>query len=456
MFTGLKSQRDFSDLLMKDIIPPDNDLVKMKSIINWKKINAIYKSCYKSNKGNRTKNTEMVIGLIILRRYKNTSYRKVIEDLYINNAYMYFCNVSHYDIMEYNKNGKKIIDHSTLTKITGRLGEKRIKKIEKTFRDELIKKKIINGKHVSSDTTSMESNIIYPTEVNLLNRVIEHAQKIVQKVIRKKDLIKNDVIKKAKSISKIFYSSSVKSKELLRDCTSKLIEIAEEQMEKATESLSKVNDYFLKGFLSIIYDKLNRLGNKIIEQVRLKQEGQKVEDKIVSYFEEHARPLPKGKIHKPCEFGMKLRIDMSGNNYITNYDVYEGNPAEAGMLTDVIKSHNEMFNEDFESGAMDRAYYDEDRIADLEKEYAILLAIPHKKDRTKKMTRKEKKLYDKRSAIEAKISEGKRMYGMGKCRDKGIEKHKIWAIMSVFNLNMSKLLREMKDNKALAVRFANN
>jgi transposase, IS5 family len=456
MFTGLKSQRDFSDLFMMDIIPPDHELVKMKNIINWEKINLIYRSCYKSKKGNKTIKTEIAIGLILLRRYYMMSYRDVIKELHVNNAFMYFCNISHYDIMEYNMKGKKIIDHSTLVKILGRLGKKKIKKIEKSFRKELIEKKIIDGKHLSSDTTSMESNIIYPTEVNLLNRVIENAQKIVQKVIFKKDMIKSEVIKKAKSISKVFYSSTIKSKELLKNCTSKLIEIAEEQMKEAEKSLSEINDFMLKAGLLAIHEKLERVGRKIIEQIKLKHEGKKVSDKIVSYFEEHARALPKGKIHKPCEFGMKLRIDISGNNYITNYELYEGNPSEAGMLVDVIKSHAETFKEDFESSSMDRAYYDEERIAELEKEYDIDLVIPHKKDRNKKMSKKEKKLYDKRSAIEAKISEGKRMTGLGKCMDKGNEKHEIWASLSVYSLNMRKLLRDMKDNKALALRFANN
>ena len=455
MFTGLKSQRDFSDLFITNILPHDHELVKLRNIINWKAINSIYKSCYKSKKGNKTKSTDIVIGLIILRRFKNMSYRKVIDELHVNNAFMYFCNVSHFDIMEYNKRGKKIISHTTLVKILKRLGAKRIKKIERIFVKELIEKKIIDGKNISSDTTSMESDIIYPTEVNLLNRVIEHAQKIVQKVVRKKEMIKTEVIKKAGSISKIFYSSTVKSKELLKDCTSKLMEIAEEQMEKASESLCEVKDVMLKLFLSAIYEKLKDVGGRIIEQVKLRQAGEKVSDRIVSYFETHARPLPKGKVHKPCEFGMKLRIDMTGNNYITNYELYEGNPSDAGMLSDVIRSHDKVF-EDFISGSFDRGYYDEKRKAELEEEYGIKLAIPHRKDRTAKMNKKEKKLYDKRSAIEAKISEGKRVYGMGKCRDKGFEKHQIWAIMSIFNLNMSKLLRDIKEDKAIAKKFTLN
>jgi len=65
-----------------------------------------------------------------------------------------------------------------------------------------------------------------------------------------------------------------------------------------------------------------------VEQVERKLAGEKVADKIVSYYEEHTRALPKGKISKPCEFGVKLRIDMSGNGYITRYELYKGNYAD--------------------------------------------------------------------------------------------------------------------------------
>jgi transposase, IS5 family len=456
MFTGLKSQNDFSDLFIKEIIPLEHELVKIKNMLNWKEIDKIYKKCFKSRKGNKTKQTEIAIGLIILRRYYRLSYRRVVDELHVNNAYMHFCNVSHYDIIEYNKRGKKIIDHSTLVKILNRLGAKKVEKIEELFRKELIRKNIINGKYVFSDTTSVESNIIYPTEINLLNRVIEHAEKIIQKVIFKKDLIKSETVKKAKEISKIFYSNSKKTKELLNECSSKLLEIAEKSIEKAGKSFDELRDGLLKLGLYSIFEKLNTVGKKIINQVKLRQDGEKVNDKIVSYYEEHARPLPKGKVHKPCEFGMKVRIDQSSNHYITNYKLYEGNPAEATMLKEVIKEHKEIFKEDFKAGAMDRAYFDEELINEIEKDHNILLAIPHKKDRKKKMTQKQKKLYDKRSAIEAKISEGKRMAGLGKCYDKGIDKHYSWVTLSVMILNLRQLVRDMNRNKALTVRFTDN
>ena len=451
MFAGLKSQTDIGDVYLKEMIPPNHELVKLKKIINWKQINSIYEKCFNSKKGNKTKRTEIAIGLILLKRYYRKSYRDAVKELHVNNAYMYFCNISGFEMMEYNKLNKEIIDHSTLVKILKRIGAKRIRKIEKTLLKDLIRNKIIDGKHVYSDTTSCESNIIYPTEINMLNRIIENAEKVVQKILFKKDLIKTEAIKKAKRISKIFYSSSVKSKELLKSCSDKLIEIAESAIKDAKKSLNEVSDIILKTGLESIYEKVDRVGKKIIEQIKLKQEGEKIPDKIVSFHEEHARALPKGKVHKPCEFGVKVRLDQSENHYITNYEIYEGNPNESGMLSDVIKKHDEVFHEEFEGGAMDRGYYDEQKKRELEEEYKIMLAIPHKKDRNKKMDKKEKKLYDNRSAIEAKISEGKRMAGLGKCYDKGIEKHKIWVSLSVFILNARQLMRDMSKNKELVI-----
>jgi len=49
MFTGLKNQLELSDSLITNILPLDNELVKLKKILNWKDINKVYKSCFSSN-----------------------------------------------------------------------------------------------------------------------------------------------------------------------------------------------------------------------------------------------------------------------------------------------------------------------------------------------------------------------------------------------------------------------
>ena len=46
MFTGLKYQLEITDTLIDYILPQDNELIKLKKVLNWEKINNIYKECF--------------------------------------------------------------------------------------------------------------------------------------------------------------------------------------------------------------------------------------------------------------------------------------------------------------------------------------------------------------------------------------------------------------------------
>jgi len=182
MFTSLKKQLEISDILIENILPLDNELVKLRKILNWASINEVYKSCFKSHRGNKTKTTDIALGLILLKHLYKKADRALVAELHLNNAYMHFCNVSYDEMVEVNRNGKKLIDHSTLVKIRKRLGPERIEKILTLFTVELISKNIIDGRFLFTDTTSLEKNIAYPIDVGLLSRLIKEAEYIIQNV----------------------------------------------------------------------------------------------------------------------------------------------------------------------------------------------------------------------------------------------------------------------------------
>ena len=211
---------------------------------------------------------------------------------------MHFCGLSYDEVARCNREGKKIIDHSSLVKIRKRLGPEKTKAILDAFTLELIDKKIIDGKIMFTDTTSLEKNIIYPTEIGLLSRVIEEAAAVTQKVRYKKDMVKTKVIKKARSIAKVYYSASKKTKKLLKDTSSALLAIAKEQVRKAGSAIEATSD-LISGSVERRYKRLNSIGKKILEQVEAKLDGEKIGGRIVSYYQDHSRALPKGKLSKP-------------------------------------------------------------------------------------------------------------------------------------------------------------
>ena len=303
------------------------------------------------------------------------------------------------------------MDHSTLVKIRKRLGAEKIQNILSLFTEELVKNKIIDGKYLFTDTTTLEKNIAYPTDVSLLSRVIKEADCVIQNVKRKKDAVISAAVKKAKTLSKIYYSSSKKTKDLLNKTAKSLLSIAKRQVHVAGVAIAHMAGAISRTNIKR-YEKLKEVGKKIVKQVENRIKGAKVPGRIVSYHKEYAKALPKDKINKPCEFGAKLSLSMSKNGYITDHRLYSSNIADITTLAGAVNSHAKAFSKDFASASADRAYYDKDLIIVLEKKYRIALAIPHKKNRSAMMGKDKEELYNKRSAIEAKISEGKRMYGL--------------------------------------------
>ena len=122
MFTGLKNQLELSDSLIENILPQDNELVKLKKILNWKDINKVYKSCFSSKTGNKTKTTDIALVLLLLKHLYKKSDRALVNELHLNNSYMHFCSLSYDEVASANRLGLKLIDHSTLVKIRARLG----------------------------------------------------------------------------------------------------------------------------------------------------------------------------------------------------------------------------------------------------------------------------------------------------------------------------------------------
>ena len=99
---------------------------------------------------------------------------------------MYLCSLSYDAVAEANRLGIKLTDHSTIVKIRKRLGADKISAILSLFTRELVKNRIIDGKYLFTDTTSLEKNIIYPTDVSLLSRVVKEADHIIQNINLKK------------------------------------------------------------------------------------------------------------------------------------------------------------------------------------------------------------------------------------------------------------------------------
>ena len=259
MFTGLKNQLELSDSLIDDILPQNNELIKLKKALNWKSINKIYSQCFPSRRGRGSKKTDIALGLLILKHLYRKSDRDLVRDLHLNISYMHFCSISYDEVAQVNRQKGQVIDSSTLARIRARLGSDKLEKINAAVTADLISKKIIDGKILLTDTTCLEKNMAYPTEVSLLSRVIKEAALVAQNVKHKKDMAVNKAILKAKQISKIYYSTSKKTDKLLKDCSQKLLSLAKDEINAAALAVNDMAETLSETTLASVSLSRNQL-----------------------------------------------------------------------------------------------------------------------------------------------------------------------------------------------------
>jgi IS5 family transposase len=83
----------------------------------------------------------------------------------------------------------------------------------------------------------------------------------------------------------------------------------------------------------------------------------RIPDRLVSIFDPDARPIRRGKLDRPTEFGYKVRLTESAEHMITEYRVAQGNPPDSDLLVDGITEHCRRVGRAPTRAATDRGFW---------------------------------------------------------------------------------------------------
>ena len=239
-------QLNFLSILYNKI--PKNHILKtINSVISLSFINDLLKDSYCSNFGRPAKEPEMMMRILILQKLYNLSDERVIEELSVNLAYMWFIGI----------NPDEDIPHaSLLSKFrTTRLKDIDLDEIICEIVKQCIDKKIISDTTgISDDATHIEANTIRKTP----ERIMQHLAKKIFKSIEKEDYEIPDY----KQIE-----DTKEAKQVMKDYLETVIE-ENEQNPKAKDSIEEAKNILKsplfieqKGIRSLI-DKDARVGHK--------------------------------------------------------------------------------------------------------------------------------------------------------------------------------------------------
>ncbi len=415
-------ERTFTEAFSKEWVKNNinnnstNELTILRTIIPWKKITSRLSKFY-SKKGRHAKSLRILIALIIVSRLRLLSDEKVVQQAKENRYIQYFCNIP-------DKKLQTFINPSTICTFRKRIGAEGAAIIEKEVFNILRKAGVIKNDAQLIDSTVLEDNIIYPTDVQLLYKSFAKMKQFA----KQNDL---PVWWDEKYIKKLWRMYSLaKAKEKINYLWDFYFVF--------TGALNTFQTYlevlpFLIKTLETgkqLYELLNILDDQTIQKLK----GQKnIKNRIVSLDEIDARPIKKGKSHPSCEFGTTLQLSFSRDGFMITAENFIGAPGDKTFFLNTLEYYRERMKGYAKKVITDLGYRSLNNMKEGKKKVETIF-MGRVEDVPEEIQSFCKKA---RSATEGFIAVAKTWRGFGRSLYKGFEGDKIWTSLSQLAYNVS-------------------
>jgi transposase, IS5 family len=358
--------------------------------------------------------------------------------------------------------GGQVPHPTTLVKLTHRLGEQTVTGLNEALLHTAAEHKVLRTHRVRADTTVVEANVRYPTDAGLLGRAIGRLATTIARIqaagaatrTRVRDR-RRSARRRAHRIARTLRGRSEQAKQLVLRTTGDLADLAEQAVGDAVQVARNARRHLARageqptGKLARLVADLEatiaRTG-QVIGQARTRLAGQTPDGatRLVSLHDPDARPICKGRLGKPVEFGYKAQVADNPDGVVLDYQVEVGNPADAPLLVPAVQRISQRAGRVPRAVTADRQYGE----AAIDQQLAALgverVAIPRKGQpgaarQAHEHTRWFRRLVKWRTGSEGRISHLKHRYGWDRTLMDGIDGARIWCGQGVFAHNLVKI-----------------
>ncbi len=251
--------------------------------------------------------------------------------------------------------GERAPHPTTLMKITKRCGPDVVDQLNETLLIKAHEADVVNLERVRADTTVIEADIKYPTDSSLLTRAVARLARLAARIQATGAAARTVVVDRsadaqahADSIGAWLRRRSGEAKDEVLRITGGVADLAdatasetEHVVLNARRWLASHPDTPKAGRLARLIDDLEALTattNQVIDQTRRRIAGEMPDGatRLVSLHEPDARPIRKGRLGRPVEFGYKAQIVDNVDGLVLDHTVEMGNPHDAEQLEPAI------------------------------------------------------------------------------------------------------------------------
>jgi IS5 family transposase len=306
--------------------------------------------------------------------------------------------------------GGQVPHPTTLVKLTRRVGPAAVEQLNQVLLAKAATHKVLRTHKVRADTTVVAANVRYPTDAGLLARAVSTLAHTIGRIRAAGD-------------------------------AARLARNARRQLARAGSSATGK----LARLVSELETTIGRT-QQVIGQARTRLAGQTPDGatRLVSLHDPDARPIVKGRLGKPVEFGYKAQATDNADGVVLDYLVEVGNPAEAPLLAPAVERIIQQTGRVPGAATADRGYGEaavEDELHALGVEQVAIprRGTPSSTRRAHEHARSFRRLVKWRTGCEGRISHLKHRYGWDRTLMDGIDGARIWCGQGVLAHNLVKV-----------------
>jgi transposase, IS5 family len=358
--------------------------------------------------------------------------------------------------------GGQVPHPTTLVKLTRRVGPTVVDQLNQTLLAKAAEQKVLRTHKVRVDTTVVDANVCYPTDAGLLAKAISKLARTIQRVqtaggarrTHARDR-RRAARRRAHRLARSLRARTGQAKQQVAAHTSELADLAEQAAADAARiarntrrRLARAGHTTSARLARLVGDletTIQRTG-QVIDQTRTRLAGHTPDGatRLVSLHDPDARPIVKGRLGKPVEFGYKAQVVDNPDGVVLDHQVWVGNPADAPLLAPAVRRVIHRSGRVPGAATADRSYGEAKVEADLGELGVAQVAIPHKGTPsqtrlTQEHSRPFRRLVKWRTGSEGRISHLKHGYGWDRTRMDGIDGARIWCGHGVLAHNLIKI-----------------
>jgi len=351
---------------------------------------------------------------------------------------------------------------TTLMKITTRCGSSAVDGLNEALLAKAATAKVLKTNRLRADTTVVPADVAYPTDSGLLAKGVAKMAKAVGKLkaggLASRTTTRNRtrmVRSRARSIGANLRRRTDEARDEVLAINADMVHIAEVAVGEALRvvinarrtlrQLGRAAPARLEAVANDLAITAQRV-EQIAEQTRRRLDGGVPDGatRLVSLHDPDARPIRKGRLGKPVEFGYKAQVVDNDDGVVVDHNIEIGNPPDAPMLVPAIERVARRARQTPKAVTADRGY-GETAVGDALSALGVRTVVlptkgkPSVSRRTVERRPQFQRLVKWRTGSEGRISCLKRDFGWNRTRNDGLKGVRTWCGHGVFNHNLVKI-----------------